>query len=289
MKRTLLADLRPALNIFLITMVMLPGLSAPAFGQTTARKELAGGRHAGPGAVTESNATYAIGLSLDGGATFVETARLADTISITGIIRPEPEHVGQTADIFIVDRINIANFEMRTQDGVYVPWNGNVASLIPWRENQVLTNEFPVEIFTGTLGVAGDHRLFLGYLPADGILRYTPTAHRIDITTQSAREQAEEFFPEAISTNIVQAACIACHVSGGAAQGLALHTFVRVSNANHLTVNFNQFENLVMQRGRQHVLSKVLGGLAHGGGQQLVQNSQEYRDLDSFLTLLEQL
>ena len=280
---------RPNLTtrLLLFALTVLLGFSNLAYAQ---RSELAGVRHAGPGAADDSNATFAIGMSLDGNATFVTSARVSDAVSITGLLRPEPIHVGQTADIFVVDRFNITTFSMRLPDGSYVPWNGNVAALVPYREDQMLTSEVLVELYSGMLGNAGDHRMFVGYLPADGILRYNLIGHRVDITAQSAREQAVEFFPDRISTNIVQvpSSCIFCHVSGGIAAGRALHTFVPTNDPDHLSRNFAQFENLVNARGRQYVLGKVVG-TGHEGGAVLSINSQEYRDLDTFLQLLEQL
>lgn len=280
---------RNHLTFLLLALAVLLGFSSLVQAQSSAtRTERFGFRHVGPGAVADSNATFAIGMSLDGNTTFVDNARISDNISITGLVRPEPGHVGQIADVFVVDRFNITEFTMRVPGGDYIPWNGNVSALVPFLDDVVLTDSHLVELYAGLLSRAGDHRMFLGYRPADGVLRYNIIGHPLNITTQSAREQAEEFFPEKISANIVQTACIACHRSGGSGQG-TLHTFVFPSNPNHLSINFSQFENLVTARGREYVLSKVQGGLGHGGGAQLSSASQEYRDLDAFLQLLEQL
>ena len=266
-------------------MILLLCVSSGAIAQ---RKELIGVRNVSSGAA-DSNATYAIGLSLDNGATFVETARATDAVSISGIIRAEPGNVGQKANIYIVALANGTSWVMRNSAGVYVPWDGSVPALTPFLRDQTLTASFNVEIFVGTLGVLGTHSLFLGYLPADGILRYTPTAHRITITNQTIRDQAVAKFAASISNNIVQTSCIACHVNGGSADGVALNKFVTTANPSHLSTNFSQFENLVKARGRSLILSKVRGGNLHGGGAILLQGSTDYTNLDQFLLLLEKL
>jgi hypothetical protein len=275
-----------------ISALLLLGLGSLASAQTTTSpRELVGVRHDGPGRVIDSNATFTIGLTRDGGTTYLDSARTTEDVEIRGVIRPEAAHVGQSADVFVVDRINLTSFKMRTQDGVFVDWNGSISALIPYRENVMLTDNLAVDVFTGRLGTSGDHRLFLGYIPTDGVLRYTPTAHRITITEQTVLEQANALFSSTISPNIVQtpAGCISCHVNGGVADGLSLQIFVTSSNSSHLSLNFSQFQSLVNQRGRQLILSKVTGGEGHAGGVVLSASSQEYKDLEQFLLLLEDL
>src|SRR5215211_5718040 len=73
--------------------------------QTTTMETRQGSRHAGPGAVTPSASTFAVGITRDNGATFVNTASVSDTVEIRGEVRPEPANVGLPADIFVVDRV----------------------------------------------------------------------------------------------------------------------------------------------------------------------------------------
>ncbi|MES2624379.1 MAG: hypothetical protein V4628_03815 [Pseudomonadota bacterium] len=265
-------------------------ISFGAYAQTPTRKELIGVTHTGPGQQGSSSATYAIGMSLDGNASFVETARLQDSVVISGVIRPEAAHIGLSADIFVVDRVNLANFFMRDASSNYIPWNGNVPTLTPFLEDQILSAEFPVELFAGSLEAAtvGDHRFFLGYKPADGVLRYTPIAARVEFVSQTVRDQAFGIFTSSIS-NIVQTNCIVCHTSGGLADGRSIQKFVSSNNPDHLTINFAQFENLVNVRGREFVLTKVRGGNNHEGGVVLVNGSPDYNNLSTFLSLLESL
>ena len=254
----------------------------------TSPTEVAGGRFDGPGSIGDSNATFAIGLSRDGGTTFEDSARLTDSVSIVGIIRPEAAQIGQIADLFIVDRVN-GTFTMRNSSGVYENWTtGQIADLVPFLPNQTLAGSMQVDIFTGQLGASGEHKLFLGYKATDGVLRFTPFPHIVNITEQSAIDQARELFDTNISPNLVQGVCIQCHVAGGQAAGLAQNIFVSTFNSNHLSLNFGIFQSLLNSRGRNFILQKTRGLQGHIGGAVLTTAMQEYKDLDTFLQLLEQ-
>jgi hypothetical protein len=144
-----------------------PVLSGGAFqGQTN------------PAATT--GASFALGLTRDNGQSWLTTARVGDNVKVVGYIKPEAQHIGQKVDVFVVDRLNLA-FRMKNLDGVFLPWDGRVPNLVPFIEDVTLTDNMQVNIFTGTLGVSGDHRFFLGYMPTDGVLRYTPNALRLTI------------------------------------------------------------------------------------------------------------
>lgn len=166
-------------SLRLISIVVLLSLTGLSFAQTT----LGGYRHDGPGRVAPSTSTFSVGVSRDNGATFVSTATVGETVLIRGEIRPEAANVGQPADIFVVARLLDNNtFLMRTSSGAWVSWNGTVSQLQPFRRNEVLDAVEPLDLFTGTLATAGDHRLFLGYMSADGILRYHVSGLPLNIT-----------------------------------------------------------------------------------------------------------
>ncbi|MFT5321692.1 MAG: hypothetical protein ACI934_001850, partial [Pseudohongiellaceae bacterium] len=88
--------------------------------------------------------------------------------------------------------------------------------------------------------------------------------------------------------DIVQDRCFVCHRSGGAAEGQSLHLFVSVSDTDHLSKNFTQFENLHAAKGTQYILDKVRNLNAHGGAIVLPDGSQGFNDLSEFLGLLDQ-
>jgi hypothetical protein len=271
----------------------LLAVTTPALAQTTSMPNFAGSRHAGPQKVDASSSSFDVGMTRDNGATFDTTAGVSDTVDIRGVIHPEPGNVGWAADIFVVDWLRDTNeFRMRTKDNVWVPWNATVSTLIPYQEHVTLTSALSVPIFTGTLGTAGNHRIFLGYRAPDGILRYHTTGMPVTVTetpTQTPLEQATVFFAASISAQIVLSnnnGCIQCHTNGGAAQGLSIHSFVSANTSNHLTTNFTQFRNLFTARGKAFILSKVRGESNHVGGQVLPPTSQDYRNLEQFLDLL---
>lgn len=130
--------------------------------------------------VANSSSSYSIGLTRNNGGTYTTTASVSEDVRIIGIINPEAQHLGQFADIFVVDRVNLG-FTMKNLSGIWLPWNGRVPELVPWREDVLLTYNLQVDIFTGKLGTAGDHRVFLGYMGPDGKLRYTPAPLRLTI------------------------------------------------------------------------------------------------------------
>src|SRR5688572_29838714 len=66
-----------------------------------------------------TTASFTLGLSLAGNASYVPTALITDDVRVTGVIIPEQEQVGQQADIFVV--VQVGNgFLMRTQSGSFV-------------------------------------------------------------------------------------------------------------------------------------------------------------------------
>lgn len=274
----------------LFSMAALVSASVSLAGQAFAQTTLGGSRHDGPGRVATSSSSFSLGVSRDSGATFVSTATVAETVLIRGEVRPEAANVGQPATLFVVDRLldsnmNHISFMMRTQSGVWVTWNGSVATLQAFRENQTLTSVVSLDLFTGTLGTAGNHRFFLGYMPPDGILRYHVNGLPITITAaQSKTDQAKALFASKISPNIVLATCISCHIAGGSAGHV--HTFLPGSSTSQLDANYNVFVGL-MGRGKTFVLGKVSGAIQHDGGGIFPTNTQQYKDLSQFLTLLE--
>ena len=153
------------LTYALINQYILPALDAGL-------QDLGGVRHEAPGLVAASEARFSLGISKNGN-TSVDSATLFDTVTVRGQIRPEAGDVGRSADVFVVDRLlEDDSWWMQTIGGTWVPWNGTVADLEPFREGQVLTAALYLDLFTGTVRKAGNHRIFLGYRTPDGVLRY---------------------------------------------------------------------------------------------------------------------
>ena len=294
------------IRIPVLALLCMLALTNSVNAETTSPRDLAGTRLAGS---STTSSRFTLGLSLDGGSNYVVNATTADNLRIIGGIQPDAAQVGQAADIFVVANL-AGSYFMRNSSGGFVPWTGAVPALVPFRTGVTLTSNLPVDFLTGKIPLTGTFLLFLGYKGADGVLVYTPVPHQISISapvvvqpnptpdptpvTPTIREQATTAFSANIS-RIVQTnpACVACHVAGGLASGTALR-FVFTTNSNHLALNFTQFENLVKSRGRNYILTTVLGGNDHrnpgaGGSQFSSSNSQDYKNLDSFLQLVEKL
>lgn len=110
---------------------------------------------------------------------------------------------------------------------------------------------------------------------------------------EEPEESAWDVFLASISEPIVQAKCVNCHVAGG--QGSPALRFVTSSNADHETMNFDEFASYVADGDHgdhgdnDHVtviLDKVRGRAGHGGQEQIADGSQEFMDLKHFLELL---
>ena len=126
----------------------------------------------------------------------------------------------------------------------------------------------------------------------------SPTGHLTNLSTAAtaaarprgagAAATAADVFQADISAPIVQARCVNCHVAGGESGGTRL-VFVPSSVADHLEQNQQAFRALLGQTasGKALVLDKVRGLRGHGGGLQLDEDSDDFANLQRFLTLLE--
>ena len=122
----------------------------------------------------------------------------------------------------------------------------------------------------------------------------SPTGHLTNLSTAADRpgpgaaETAADVFQASVSEPVVQGRCVLCHVAGGQSGGTRL-VFVPSSVADHLEQNQQAFRTLLGQTasGKALVLDKVRGLRGHGGGPRLQEDSEDYANLERFLTLLE--
>ena len=99
-------------------------------------------------------------------------------------------------------------------------------------------------------------------------------------------ESAQDFFLNHISSPIVQAKCVNCHVEGG----LSGHTRLVLqpsSNPDHGSLNLAVFENFLadVEDGGDLILNKIQG-VGHGGGVQVAAGSDDFANMERFLGLL---
>lgn len=116
--------------------------------------------------------------------------------------------------------------------------------------------------------------------------------------THGARQEtAEEVFRERISAPIVQARCANCHYDGGQSGHTRL-VFVRSSQADHESVNFGVFREFVASDDHDDhdhdddhdhvalILAKIQGMENHGGGVQVPAGTEDFHNMEHFLSLL---
>ncbi len=112
--------------------------------------------------------------------------------------------------------------------------------------------------------------------------RYSVTADE----TEAEAESASSFFLNHISEPIVQAKCVNCHVEGGVSghTRLILHP---ASNAGHAALNLAVFQNFLadVEDGGSLILNKIQG-VGHGGGIQVPTGSDDFANMETFLSLL---
>ena len=125
----------------------------------------------------------------------------------------------------------------------------------------------------------------------------SPTGHLTNLSTAPVRgarggagqdpQTAEAVFRQLISGPIVQSKCINCHVEGGASANTRL-VFVTDDNSDHEAINLQVFRDFLDEEedGASYILSKIQGALGHGGGIQLAAGTEEYADMERFLSLL---
>lgn len=99
---------------------------------------------------------------------------------------------------------------------------------------------------------------------------------------------AAEYYNNNISQGTVQSRCITCHVSGGAADGLARLIFEPSSTPNYQTLNQQAFMDFLALDGvdADYILTKASGGNGHVGGTQLPIGSDEYNAMSTWLALV---
>ncbi len=125
----------------------------------------------------------------------------------------------------------------------------------------------------------------------------SPTGHLTNLSTAPVRgarggaiqepQTAEAVFRQLISGPIVQSKCISCHVEGGASGNTRL-VLVTDENPDHEAINLQIFRDFLDEEddGASYILNKIQGALGHGGGNQVAAGTDEYTNMERFLSLL---
>lgn len=104
-----------------------------------------------------------------------------------------------------------------------------------------------------------------------------------DLAEEPATESASDFYAANVKTQIIESICLGCHVTGGLASSTNL-IFALGDDESNLAV-LRDYLQLANDDG-ETLLTKVTGGLSHGGGPQLTVESSGYAALSELITLL---
>ena len=125
-------------------------------------------------------AVFGVGLAKANSCGYLQSAQVADSVSITLTVNPAAAHVGQKGTLYLVDRIN-GVWLMQQADGSFIPWDSQIPSLIPAKKDVTLNTLVMAEIFAGKINTVGEHHIYVGYSTGDGELIYTPIPVAIEI------------------------------------------------------------------------------------------------------------
>jgi uncharacterized delta-60 repeat protein len=137
------------------------------------------------GSLSTDQAPNATGFRIDArnaAGTSVSTAPTTHFLGFNGYIFPQTADLNASAKIFVVVASPTGLF-MRNTAGNLVPWNSNIADLVPAFENVTLIAATHVQAYAGTLAVAGAYSMYVGYQrTAGGPLVYIDTPTTVMIT-----------------------------------------------------------------------------------------------------------
>lgn len=129
-----------------------------------------------------SPTTFSMGMQLTTGSDYLSEASTTDAIRVTGNIYPDPEVIGELADIFVVVA-SPAGLFMRDIDGSFISWNGKASDLVTAMENIPLTEMLSLELFSGNHSSAGLYRYFIAYMESGSTqLVYSTIAARFTVS-----------------------------------------------------------------------------------------------------------
>ena len=104
-----------------------------------------------------------------------------------------------------------------------------------------------------------------------------------DSTEERTTESVSDYYTANVKTQVIESICLGCHVTGGLASSTNLIFALGDDEANLAVLRD------YLQSGNddgETLLTKVTGGLSHGGGPQLTVESTDYAALSTLITLL---
>ena len=104
-----------------------------------------------------------------------------------------------------------------------------------------------------------------------------------DSSEEPIAESASDYYTANVKTQVIESICLGCHVTGGLASSTNLIFALGEDEANLAVLrDYLQSSN----DDGETLLTKVTGGLSHGGGAQLTVESSNYAALSELITML---
>ncbi|WP_245730795.1 HNH endonuclease family protein [Pseudohongiella acticola] len=119
-----------------------------------------------------SPAVFGLGIRKQDQCSYTRQALPSDQIEVTVSILPDPNHIERKFDIFLVADLPAGLFSLDMW-GNFIPFNGDIATLVPHRENIYLAQSHEISVFTGALNDELVMNLFIGYGTDSGDFVYT--------------------------------------------------------------------------------------------------------------------
>lgn len=139
-----------------------------------------------------SSSTFSGGISIENASYVREVTTLRSrSVQVEGNVRIETAHVGYLADIIVVvayresaDSADI--FYMMQDSNEILTWDMNPATLVAFKKDVELPNNYPITLYTGNLPVAGELRFYFGYRLSNGTLIFATNSinAKVDDETQ---------------------------------------------------------------------------------------------------------
>ncbi len=268
--------------IFLLSMLAL--YSLPGMAQLP---ELAMPTTVSGGSTT---ARFFGGASADNGASYASSFGYDQAIDIDMEIQVESAHVNTMGNLYVFIVWEDQYFQ-RVESGAYEIWDLTLENMQAAFPAKTLQASEPINIVDdvpfGPAGVS-DTTLFLyvayDTMAAQDEIFYSGSPLSVSIEAEQTSAASLELYTANISTQIIQAKCIVCHVSGGVAAATPL-LYVNSATPDFMNTNYNTLVNYIttVPNGASLLIAKPQGQQSHTGGIQLTAGSQDLQNLQDFV------
>ncbi|PCJ22471.1 MAG: hypothetical protein COA96_14415 [SAR86 cluster bacterium] len=231
-----------------------------------------------------------------GGATanesvsFIDSFAYDQSIAIYAEIQVEAAHINTMGNLYIII-VKDEQYFMRDENGAFLPWDLNLETLLAASPDKTLQASEPLTIIENiALGPAGVSNttlgIFIAYnsIAAPGEVFYNGAPLAVTIEAEVVQQVSLSLYTSNISTPIVQAKCVVCHIANGVAANSNL-IYLNSLSANFQTINYNTLVDYInnFPGGANLLIENPQGLNAHTGGVQLVSPSTELTQLQEFI------